>query len=228
MIDIHTHILPGIDDGPEAIDESIRIVAKAAAAGIKVIVATPHILEPPTNEYCERILWTANALEAEIIARKIDIKIIASAEFSIFPDLPECVKKHEELIIRYKNNYILLELPVYQIPLYTEDVIYKLLTNRCIPIIAHPERNLEIQQKPEKLQILIQQGAMTQLNAGSLVGIYGKKVQKTAKTLLKKDLIHMMGSDIHSFSSDTYQLVKGVDAAAKIIGRKKAGQLVCY
>lgn len=140
--------------------------------------------------------------------------------------MPEFIKKHEELIIQCRKNYILLELPVHQIPIYAGEVIFNLLINRLIPIIAHPERNLEIQQKPNRLNDLIQKGALTQLNAGSLTGVYGKKAQKTAKILLKKNLIHMMGSDIHSFSSATYPLIKGIDAAEKIIGRDKSEQLV--
>lgn len=228
MIDIHTHILPGIDDGPTAIDESIKIVEKAAGAGIKVIVVTPHILEIPSSDLCNRICKAASELEKEIISRKINIKIIVGAEFFISHDLPEYIERHKKLTIQYKKNYILLELPAYQIPLYAEEVIFKLLINRVVPIIAHPERNLEIQQMPNKINGLIQKGALTQLNAGSLTGVYGKKVKKAARTLLKKNLIHMMASDIHSLSSGTYPLIKGIDAAEKIIGREKSEQLVSF
>ena len=229
MIDVHTHILPMIDDGSKTFDESIKIVEKAARSGIKVIVATPHILEPPSSDLYEKILRAARELEDEIVKRKINITLILGAEFFIFHDLPEYIETHKELIIQYKKKkYILLELPVHQIPIYTEAVIFNLLLSRVIPIIAHPERNLEIQQKPEKLKDLIQKGALTQLNAGSLTGVYGRKVKKTAKILLKKNLIHIMGSDIHSFSDGTYPLIKGIDAAEKIIGREKSEQLVNY
>ncbi|MDL1967041.1 MAG: hypothetical protein LWW97_00485 [Deltaproteobacteria bacterium] len=104
MIDIHTDILPGIDDGPWAIDESIKIVEKAAGAGIKVIVATPHILEIPSSDLCNRICKVASELEKEIISRKINIKIIVGAEFFISHDLPEYIERHNKLIIQYKKN----------------------------------------------------------------------------------------------------------------------------
>ncbi len=229
MIDVHTHILPGIDDGSKTVDESIKILEKAARAGIKVIVTTPHILESPSSDLYEKILRTTRELENEIVKRKINITIILGAEFFISHDLPDYIEMYKELIIHYKEKYyILLELPVHQIPIYTEAVIFKLLTKRMIPIIAHPERNLEIQHKPDHLKTLIQKGALTQLNAGSLIGVYGKKVQKTAKILLKKKMIHIMGSDIHSFSNDTYPLIKGMTAAQKIIGKEKSGQMVDF
>lgn len=191
-----------------------------------MIVATPHIIELAAGDLYDKIFRAAEELENELIVRNIDIKILVSAEFFISYDLPAFIKRHEKFIIHRKRSYILMEMPYNQIPIYTAEVIFKLLTHRVIPIIAHPERNLEIQRKPNKLGELINRGALAQLNAGSLTGVYGRKVKKTAKKLLKENLIHMMGSDIHSYSRGSYPLIKGMAAAEKIIGKEKTKQLV--
>lgn len=227
MIDIHSHILPGVDDGARSIEESIKILQKAADAGVTTIVATPHVLEVPSKSEWQEVSNIFNRLKQKIVQENILIEMILGAELFISPELPQSIEKNRELCI---NNgcYVLLELPMLEIPPFTEQIIFELQLQAMVPIIAHPERNLEIQQMPNKINGLIQKGALTQLNAGSLTGVYGRKVQKTSRTLLKKNLIHMMASDIHSLSSGSYLLIKGIDAAEKIIGREKSEQLVNF
>ncbi len=207
-------------------EESINIVEKAAQSGVKTIVLTPHFTENGVDDLPTKILKTAKKFMKEVSARKIDIHIVLGAEFYIFCDLPTFVIENKEFIIKLNNNYVLMELPLYYVPDYVDDVIYELLVNQIIPIIAHPERNFEIQEHPDKLEKLIRKGALAQLNAGSLYGVYGKRVKKTARNILKKKLVHMMGSDIHSFSKGTYPLSKGLSIAKKITGRMRADALV--
>lgn len=228
MIDIHTHILPGIDDGPQTIEESIEILKKATEEGIKTIVATPHVLEVPSESDMQRLRGAFNRVKNAIIREGIDIKIILGAELFISPDLPKTIKENRELTINNGNKYVLIELPMNEIPLFTEQTIFELQLQGIVLIIAHPERCFEIQKDTNRLFDLVQKGVLTQLNSGSLTGIYGKKVQKTAKSLLKKNLIHMIASDIHKISDGLYPLLKGVNAVADIIGKKKAKKMVTY
>lgn len=228
MIDIHTHILPGVDDGPDTMDEAVKIAEKAAGAGVRCLVATPHMLESPSVRRIENISSQAGILEREIFSRNLDVSIKVSAEFFISPDLPDYIKTFGHLAISGKKNYVLVELPMYQVPEYTDTVIFQLGLDKYTPIIAHPERNMEIQQDPQILYALIQRGALAQLNAGSLTGQYGRRVKKAAQKLLRQNLIHMMGSDIHSCPDGPYPLLKGFKAAAKIVGRERAGQLVNF
>ncbi len=226
MIDIHTHILPGIDDGPQTIEESIEILRKAADAGIGAIVATPHVLEMPSETAWQGVRDTFNSLKQMLILEKIDIELILGAELFISPDLPQKIKENRELTINNGNKYVLLELPLQEIPSFTDQTIFELLVNGIIPIISHPERYLEIQRNPRKLFNLEQKGVLTQVNAGSLSGRYGKKAQKTAKTLFAHNLIHMMGSDVHSTPNGSYPLSQGMNIAADIVGIKRAQEMV--
>lgn len=226
MIDIHTHILPGIDDGPQSIQESIEILRKAADGGVKAIVATPHVLELPSENYWQRVSDTFNCVKEAVEWENISIEVILGAEVFISPDLPQTIKKNKWLTINNGNNYVLLELPVQEIPSFTDQTIFELLVRGIVPIVSHPERYLEIQNDTNKLFKLVKKGALTQLNSGSLRGKYGKKVQKTAKTLLARNLIHMIGSDVHSVPNGPYSLSQGVNLAGDIVGAKTAKKMV--
>lgn len=226
MIDIHTHVVPGIDDGPQSFEESIEIVKRAVRDGIKVMVATPHILETPSESICKKISNAILGLKQRIISKGIDIQIISGAELFISPELPHKIKDHTQLTINNGNKYALIELPVQEIPVFTQQTIFELLVSGIRPIISHPERYIEIQRNPGKLFDLVQKGVLTQVNAGSLMGRYGKKAQKTAKTLLSYNLIHTIGSDVHSTSNGSYPLSQGVDMVAKVVGIQRAKAMV--
>lgn len=226
MIDIHSHILPGVDDGPQTLEESLRILKKAADEGVKTIVTTPHVLDGPSENYFQRIRNTFNVIKHALISDKIPIKIVWGAEVFIFHDLAQKIKGNKELTINMANKYILLELPVQEIPPFTEQTVFELLLQGIVPIIAHPERYLEIQKNANKLFDLVQKGVLTQLNSGSLTGRYGKKAQKTAKRLLTNNLIYMIGSDVHSTFNGYCSLSQGVNRAAELIGMRKARQMV--
>ena len=226
MIDIHTHILPGIDDGPQTMEESLRIAMKATEAGVKTVIATPHVLEMPSEKDWKIIKNTFNMLKQALISKEIDIEIMLGAELFISPDLPRKIKENRELTINQGNRYALLELPVQEIPPFTDQTIFELILQGIVPILAHPERYLEIQKDTKKLSKMIQKGVMCQVNAGSLLGRYGKKVQRTAKKLLANNTIHIISSDVHSIPNGHYPLSQGVKIAAKVIGIKRAKEMI--
>jgi protein-tyrosine phosphatase len=225
MIDIHSHILPGVDDGARSIEESIKILQKAADAGVTTIVATPHVLEVPSGNDWQRVRDAFNRVKQKIVQENIYIEIILGAELFISPELPQSIEENRELCIN-NGSYVLLELPMLEIPPFTMQTIFELLIKGIQPIIAHPERYFEIQKDDTKLSKLIKRGVLTQLNCGSLLGRYGKRVQKTARILLKHNLIHMIASDIHSIPDGSYPLSQGVNRAAGLIGTRKARQMV--
>lgn len=226
MIDIHTHILPDIDDGAQTIEESIEMLKRAAEEGVKTIAATPHVLDVPSESDWQRVNDTFNCVKQTLIWEKIDIDIILGAELFISPDLPRMIKENRELTINNGNKYVLLELPIQEIPSFTEQTIFELLLQGIVPIIAHPERYFEIQKNPNRLLDLVKRGVLTQVNCGSLMGRYGRKVQRTAKNLLSCNLVHMMGSDVHSTPNGSYPLSRGVNIASKIVGIERAIEMV--
>lgn len=225
MIDIHSHILPGVDDGARSIEESIKILQKAADAGVTRIVATPHVLDVPSKSEWQGVSNVFNRLKQKIVQENIHIEMILGAEVFISPELPQSIEENRELCIN-NGSYVLLELPVLEIPPFTMQTIFELLIKGIQPIVAHPERYLEIQKDTNKLFDLVKKGVLTQLNSGSLMGRYGRKVQKTAKILLVHNLIHMIGSDVHSISNGFYSLSQGVNIASEIVGIERAKEMV--
>ena len=226
MIDIHTHILPGIDDGPQTVEESLEILRKAADEGMKALVATPHVLDALFAKDWQRVRDAFNCVKQAIVREEIDIEIFLGAELFISPDLPQMIMENEELTINSGNRYVVIELPFQAIPFYTEKTIFELLIRGIVPIIAHPERCLDIHNDPKKLFNLVQKGALTQMNIGSLLGRYGRKVQKTSKRLLRDNLIHIIASDIHSVPSGGYPLTETINIVTKIIDKNKPLQMV--
>ncbi len=228
MIDIHTHILPSIDDGPETIEESIELCKVAASDGIKTIVATPHsqngVYEPTSAE----ILNAVAMLNSQLKEDQIDIKILPGAEIHIHEGLVESVKNEDVLTINNDGKFILLEFPFVFIPPGSDKFIFNLKVNGIIPIIAHAERISAFQRKPELVDQLVNIGARVQINANCLTKRANRGERKCAEWLLKKRLVHFIASDTHSLRGRPPILSEAVGSASRIVGKEKAMALVCY
>ncbi|MFS0688848.1 CpsB/CapC family capsule biosynthesis tyrosine phosphatase [Sporosarcina sp. 179-K 8C2 HS] len=196
MIDIHCHILFGVDDGPKTIEGTIRIVEKAAKDGITDMIATPHAFSPHYHVPIEEIQGQIRLLTDCLRAGGYPVNLHTGQEVRLHPQVIEKIMKREVMTLA-ESRYLLLELPSQSIPLYTVSVIQSMLENGVSPIIAHPERNRAIAEKPARLERLIRHGAFAQVNAGSLSGHFGKSVQKLSIQLVEANLIHTYGSDVH-------------------------------
>lgn len=216
MIDIHTHILPGVDDGPSDMEESLEILKKGMKAGIKTFVLTPHIRDDSWNKI-DRVKEAFSRLKRECAARGLDAQLILGAELLLIPSLPEKVIDNTSVIINGKGRYVLVELPFSQMPIYTEDVLFKLMVLRIVPIIAHPERYDYINGEGDVIKKWVDNGVMMQVNTGSLSGQYGIRVKRFARNLLKKGLVHFLGSDVHSLDDCLLYSPEIIMAASKII-----------
>ena len=226
MIDIHTHLLPMIDDGAKTIDESMLILRKASAGGIKTLVATPHILDYPSDQYLQKIRIAFAELSQRFVAEGVNIRLKLGAELFISPDLPLVIKENPQLTVNGGNRFVLTELPMLEIPPYAEQTFERLLRGGITPIIAHPERCMAIKKSPDRLADFVREGILTQLNVGSLTGAYGRRVKKISKKLLANDLVHFIATDVHAAPSGSYPLKHGLDVAASIVGRGKAMDMV--
>lgn len=196
MIDIHCHILFGVDDGPKTIEDTIRIVEKAVKEGITDMIATPHAFSPHYHVPKGEIEGQIRLLTDVLKTGGYPIVLHTGQEVRIHEHIIENMIKRE-MVTLAGSRYLLLELPSQFIPLNTVSVIQSMLENEIIPIIAHPERNRAIAEKPARLERLIQYGAFAQVNAGSLSGHFGKSVQRLSIQLVEANLIHTYGSDVH-------------------------------
>ncbi len=210
MIDIHAHILPGVDDGPMTMEESIQLIEHAIDEGITEIIVTPHSYNPHFDVQKELVLEKLKLVKAEISKRELPMILHAGQEIRIQEDSGLMLETAQALTLG-NSKYVLLELPTATIPMYTVKVIQDILNLNKIPIIAHPERNRAIAENPDRLKRLITNGALSQITAGSLAGHFGKNVQKLSLKLVEANLVHAYGSDVHNVETRPFLFEKGLD-----------------
>ena len=227
MIDIHSHILPHMDDGASSWEISLKMCWQASEDGVKTIVATPHTLNGIYENKPEDIEEKVKILNQKTKENNIPLQILPGSEVHLSADIIEKLKKQEILTLN-KSNYILLEFPHTQIPLHIEEILFQIQIMGITPILSHVERNLKFQQKPSLLSQLIQKGSLAQITAASLCGFFGPIIKKFSQKLLVEGLVYCMATDAHtdtkegrgSFFSQSFI------EASKIIGHQTALNLV--
>ena len=193
MVDMHSHVLPGIDDGAKNPQESIALIRKMMSLGIQKIIATPHIMADYYRNTPETINNALSILKAELEKEKIEIDIEAAAEHYFDETFEDRIKRND--LMTMGDNYVLFEFSFISQPPNTVPVIQKLNDLGYKPILAHPERYpyLDIDQ----LRILHDWGAAFQINTISLTGYYGKETRKMAESLIDNQLVDFISSDMH-------------------------------
>lgn len=227
MIDIHSHILPNMDDGASSWDISLKMCKQASEDGIKTIVATPHTFNGIYENHPQAIEEKVKILNQKLKENNISLQVLSGSEVHLRDDIIEKIEKQEILTLN-KNNYILLEFPTTQVPLHIEEILFRIQIRGITPILSHVERNLEFQRKPVLLAKLIQKGALAQLTAASLYGVFGLKTKKFSQDILSDGLIYCIATDAHSNSKKGRSpiLSKALSEASKIIGYQTALNLV--
>jgi protein-tyrosine phosphatase len=192
VIDLHSHVLPGIDDGPAALSGSREILDAAHADGITRIAATPHVRSdfPTKPEVMERLVADVRALGA-------DVEVLPGGEL----DLQYLETLDDDALRRFglggNPNLLLLECPYAGWPLQLRDLVFRLGVRGFSAVLAHPERNPSVQEDPERLRELVDAGVHVQLTAASVDGRLGRRVAAAARTLLDTGLAHLIASDAH-------------------------------
>lgn len=218
MIDIHSHILPGIDDGAPDIAESLRMAKMAVKDGIKTMIATPHLIG--NSVYSELIQTKIKELRTALENADVPLDIYSGGEISYHYDGD--ISKFGLCASRY----ILLELPHKYVPEDIDLKIYNLQIQGYTVIIAHPERNMAILKQPTILEELLETGALAQITAESVTGHLGSQVQYCAHHLLRSKMVQFLATDSHASLQRKPLLKKAVSIAGKIIGKTKALKLV--
>ncbi|ARK32464.1 tyrosine-protein phosphatase [Halalkalibacter krulwichiae] len=206
MIDIHCHILPGVDDGPRNLAESLELARAAEAEGITTIIATPHHKHPSFENDGPSVLQKVDELNQALKEAEIAINVLPSQEVRIHGDLLENLNSKDVLPMTKDHKYILVELPTNSIPHYTSRLLYDIQMTGCTPIIAHPERNKVFSEDPNKLFELVNTGVLTQITATSLAGHLGKKIKTLSEQLIEANLAHFIASDAHNITSRPFHM----------------------
>ncbi|PLY04747.1 MAG: capsular biosynthesis protein [Arcobacter sp.] len=202
--DLHSHLIPGIDDGVKTLDESIEIISSMKELGFKKLITTPHIMYHRFRNTKEIILDGCKKVKEELQNRNIDIEVQASAEYYFDENFLELIEKDE--LLPFGDNYILFEMSYTSRPFGLEQTVFNLLSKGYKPVLAHPERYSFLNSSLEKFDKLKDSGLRFQLNLNSLIGFYGKNPRIAAKYLSEKGLVDFVGSDIHSMKYfDSYK-----------------------
>ena len=220
FIDIHCHILPGMDDGAGDMEESLQMLRIARDDGIAGIVATPHIMSGVYDNTRETIGDAISRLASETDL----LPLYIGADIRLGRETLQGIINRDYPPINDKK-YVLLELPTYMLPPVSElgKIIYSLKVRGIVPVITHPERNLPILEDLTILESLVRQGAVSQVTAMSLTGKLGRRIQKAAFTMIREGHAHVVASDAH----DTRQRPPLLSGACRKI-HEKFGEKVAY
>ena len=224
MIDFHTHILPNIDDGSKNIEETFSLIKEAEKAGFNKIISTSHYFEGfYESSHIDREAWI-EALNIKISEQNLNVSLYLGSEIYISNNIIELIESNKASSIN-KTRYVLFEMPLNARPLNLYDMVFEMIRHKYIPILAHPERYFFVQKDIELIYDLIQNGVLMQSNFGSFVGFYGTDIQKTAKELLQRNMIHFLGSDVHR-QNTVYPIIPDVlKTLKKYISKEKIEEL---
>ncbi len=219
MIDIHCHILPGVDDGAADLSESVKMAKIAHADGISKIIATPHINEPSITR--QSLIIRHEMLTQRLEEKMIPVDILLGGEVSFYLDSSQF-----NLHTLNGTKYILIEFPAGHLLQRAGEILFHLILKGFYPIIAHPERNAAILKNPDMLFNLLNMQVLVQITAGSLTGMFGQDSKACARFLLRKGAVSFIASDAHSARYRRPVLSEAVHKAGKIIGKENALKLV--
>jgi protein-tyrosine phosphatase len=213
VIDLHTHVLPGVDDGPATMDESLELLRAAEADGIATMAATPHVRDdyPTAPETMERLVAAVNAAAHDA---GISVEVLPGGELDL-----EYLQRLDNATLRRfglggNPNVLLVETPYHGWPLGLQDVVFRLALRGFSVVLAHPERNADVQANPELLEPLVAAGMLVQLTAASVDGRVGRRTQTCAHDLLGARLAHLLASDAHASSVRATGLTAAAEAIA--------------
>jgi len=193
--DLHSHLIPAIDDGSKSMDQSIEMIKSLKSLGFKKLITTPHIMSHRFPNDKDIILNGLENLQEELLKQNIDMPIQAASEYYYDEHFIELIKKKD--LLTFGDNYVLFEFSYTTAPLGIEQTVYELLKADYKPILAHPERYTFFASRPEKYNKLKESGLSFQLNVNSTDSFYGSKAKSAAKYLVENGLVDFVGSDTH-------------------------------
>jgi protein-tyrosine phosphatase len=231
VIDLHAHILPGIDDGPRTLEDALEMARLAVADGITTMVATPHLFRRRTVDFHDvlrpdDLRQAVERFNLELAGEHIDLTILPGCEIPLFLDIIKFFDENRLVTINDGQRYICLEMPDSIIPPATEDIIFQLSSRGITPIITHPERNPIFYDMPQKLRRFIALGCLAQITACSLIRGFGWRVSRFTKKLVREGLVHIMATDAHNVGKRPPLMGNALKKLSKLVGESRAWDMV--
>lgn len=226
MIDLHTHILPGIDDGVKTEDDAVEFARVAYEDGTRTIVATPHCKDGFYVNQRTEVLEYVDKLKTRLAAEGIGIELLPGAEVHICPDLTERLEDGRAPTLADNGKTVLLELSLSQPPVELENLVFQLKLAGYQIVFAHPERIRYFQEAPDRYEKVVRLGAWGQITTGSLLGVFGSSTASFSEELMTKGLVHIIASDAHNVRGRPPRLSESVRTASVMVGERRAAQMV--
>jgi len=226
FVDIHCHLLPGIDDGPTSMEDSLAMARMAVADGIQTIVATPHQLGAYAANTADRIRHLCDRVTQQLAAEQIPLTVLPGADVRIEPDLVARLRRGEVLGLTGAGPYVLLELP-HELYMPLEHLLDELSAAGYRGVLSHPERNQGILSDCRMLPALIERGCVMQITAGSLCGSFGSEIQRFSEMLINRGWVHVISTDAHGTGKRRPVMSAAFERVVALAGVETARALCC-
>lgn len=226
MIDIHTHILAGLDDGPKDWAESIDLARLAVENGITKAVATPHYQFRSRLNGMAEVQERIQVFQALLVENDINLTLFPGNEVFVNSCFSDVLRSGKFITLNDTGRYVLLEIPGEYIPVDMDEIIFGFKVKGVAPVLAHPERNQQVSKNPNLLIKFIECGALIQVNACSLVGKHGSQTARTAEIILINNMAHFIASDMHCPKTRVPLLARAWKKAKALVGDETAERLV--
>lgn len=224
MVDLHNHVIFGVDDGSKSLEQSLEMLKQAEEQKISVVCCTPHVHEITKDSEIEVMIERIEILRNEIAKHKINVELVLACEIMFHPRILETVKK---FCGTYNNQkcYCLVEFPAFDFPDVTGELVYELNMEGITMIIAHPERNGRMAANLDELFNLVKYGALLQMDIGSILGDFGSTTKKACEEILSYDAYSFAASDAHSLGKRCFLMERGYNLISELKGKEVADSL---
>jgi len=226
LVDIHCHMVPGIDDGSKSWDQSLAMAEIAAADGIETIVVTPHQMGNYGHNRGQSIRSRTAELQQLLEDHRVPLKVLPGADVRIEPGMIEKLQSGEVLTLADHRKHVLLELP-HELYFPLEDVLESLQRVAMVGILSHPERNQGLLKQPRLVESLVEHECLMQITCSSLLGTFGPAPQQMSEWMLEQGLAHFLATDAHGPNARRPLMRRAFDRAGEIVGEEIATDLCC-
>ena len=222
MIDLHTHILPGVDDGVPTLEAAIEFARVAAESGTRTIVATPHYRDGFYMNPRDEVLEKVAALSGALASAGVPVEVLPGAEVHICPDLIQRVQKGHAPTLADNGKTVLFELSMSQYPVDLENLVFQMRLAGLQVLFAHPERIRYFEEDLRRYEAVLRLGAFGQITTGSVLGVFGESIEEFSEELVRKGLVHVLASDAHNTRGRPPVLKEAVATIARWVGDEHA------
>lgn len=221
IIDLHAHLIPGVDDGAQTLEDSLLLAKQAVEEGVEYLVLTPHHYNNQYINHAKDVVALAENLQSQLDQAGIALRVYPGQEIRMNDHLIDDILNQDLLSLDDGGKYYLIEFPTQTVPDFSEQIMRQLINRGITPVIAHPERNHVFVEDRDVYRRFISMGCLGQITTSSIAGEFGDKIQKAAVDMIQQNLAHILASDAHSVEWRPFNYDSGFEALARFFGQEK-------